>query len=464
TYINQASITGESLAVKKTVGDEVYGSTINEEGYIEVKVSKSPDNTVISKIIQLVKESENKKAKIDLFINKFAKYYTPLVIGLAIGVATIPSFVFGLSLIEWIHRSLVLLVISCPCALAISTPISMVSAITAGTKKGILIKGGEYIEGINKVKAVLFDKTGTLTEENIEINEIIPVTGQSEETQITKTELMKIASSLELQSKHPIESAFRKYCEEKEIELETVTEFESITGNGLKGTINGITYYIGKEELFKEIEYELKSVISLNKNISGKTQVILGTKDKILGIITLKDKIREEAKETISKLKEKDIKTIMVTGDNESTAQTVANEIKIDEYYSNLLPEDKVEILKKSKKKYGTVAMVGDGVNDSPSLALADIGVVMGMSSSGIAVESGDIVLLEDSLNKIDTLLRIAKKTMAVIKENLSVSLVVKSTLAILAIYGLINLWEAVLIGDMGLTLLVIANALRIGR
>ncbi|MGL4669653.1 MAG: heavy metal translocating P-type ATPase [Methanobacteriaceae archaeon] len=485
TFVNQSSITGESLAVVKKVNDEVYGSTINEDGYIEVEVTKDSKDTVISKIIQLVKESENKKAKIDLFINKFAKYYTPLVIGLAIIVATVPSFIFGLPLSEWIHRSLVLLVVSCPCALALSTPISMVSAITSGTKKGILIKGGEYIEEINKVKAVLFDKTGTLTEGNLEINEIIPIeyvskkisnnsdneSEEEEEEEVIKTakisEIAKIASSLESKSKHPIANAFTKYCETNKINLEAVQSFESITGNGLKGTINQTEYYIGKKELFKEIGITdleiLMDKIEISNNL-GKTEIILGTNDKIIGIITLKDKIREEAKEIITQLKKKDIKTIMVTGDNESTAKTVANEIGIDKYYFNLLPNDKVDILSKSKEKYGTVAMIGDGVNDSPSLALADVGIVMGMSGSGIAVETGDIVLLEDNLSKIDTLLQISKKTMAVIKENLSVSIIVKSSLTILAIYGLIDLWEAVLIGDMGLTLLVIANALRIGR
>lgn len=467
TSINQASITGESLAVSKTIGDEVYSSTINEEGYIEIEVMKTSENTIFSKIVELIKESEEKKAKVDLFIDKFAKYYTPTIVIIAILVAILPTILFGQNLEEWIYRSLVLLVISCPCALAISTPVSMVSAITAGTKNGIIIKGGEYIEELNRIKAILFDKTGTLTEGSLEINNIIPING------IKKEELIEIACSIEGKSKHPISKAFDEYSSNNNVKIKKVDDFESIAGKGLEGEINNIKYFIGKESLFDFNENLKKEIKSLENSLkkdqikekeNGKTKVIIGTEESILGYISLNDKIREDAKETISEIKKKSIKTIMLTGDNEETAYSVANNLKLDKYYSNLLPEDKLKMVEKLSEEYEDVAMVGDGVNDTPSLARANVGIAMGMEGADVAVETADIVLMHDNLSKIDFIINIAKKTMTIVKENVGVSITVKSILAILGVLGYMGLLEAVIIGDMGLTLLVVGNSLRIGR
>jgi Cd2+/Zn2+-exporting ATPase len=454
TSVNQASITGESLAVNKKEGDEVYSSTINEEGYIEIKVTKTSGNTIFSKIIELIKKSEEKKAKIDLFIDKFAKYYTPLVVVIAILVATIPSLLFGQPLLEWVYKSLVLLVISCPCALAISTPVSMVSAITAGTKNGIIVKGGEYIEELSRIKAILFDKTGTLTEGKLEVSTIEPLKDISEEKLIT------IACSIEGKSKHPIAKAFSDYQGTNNVAVEKVTNFESIAGKGLKGVIDNETYYVGKKDLF---DYNENLWGSLEKNNDkGKTSVIIGNSTQILGFISLNDKIRDNGKKTISQLKSNNITTIMLTGDNDSTAEKVASKLGLDRYYSDLLPEDKLNMVEDLTKRYKDVVMVGDGVNDTPSLARANVGIAMGMGGADVAVETADIVLMHDDLSKISFLITMAKKTMNIVKENVTVAITVKSILAILGVLGHVTLLEAVIIGDMGITLLVVANALRI--
>jgi len=465
--VNQAMITGESLAVDKKEGDEVYTSTINEEGYLEIKVTKSSDDTIFSKIISLIKDSEDKKAKIDLFIDKFAKYYTPTVVGIAVFVAIIPPLIYSHSFLEfsqlfseWFYRALVLLIISCPCALAISTPVSMVSAITAGTKNGIIIKGGEYVEELAKIKAILFDKTGTLTEGRLEISNIISKKGFSQE------DIISVATSLEKKSKHPIAKAFKEYSLKNNIQLKDVENFQSIAGKGLKGDINSETYYLGKKELFKFNE-ELYDQINLEINnqkgkTQGKTQVILGNNSEILGFISLSDKIRENSLDTISELKNKGIKTFMITGDNSSTAGAVSKKIGLDSYYSDLLPEDKVKIVERISNECDDIAMVGDGVNDAPSLVRADVGIAMGMEGADVAVETADIVLMQDNISKVNFLIHIAKKTMGIIKQNISVSLVIKGSLAILGVIGYITLWEAIIIGDMGLTLAVVANSLRI--
>jgi len=475
TSVDQSSITGESLATTKSEGDEVYASTINEEGYIEIKVTKKSSETIFSKIIALIKESEDKKAKIDLFIDKFAKYYTPTIIVLAIFVAIIPPLLFNQSFNDWVYRGLVLLVISCPCAIAIATPVSIVSAITAGTKNGIIIKGGEYVEALAKIKVIMFDKTGTLTEGKLEINNISSINGFSDD------EVIEIGCSLENKSKHPIAKAFNEYLKYNnkynkssennknnvDIKLKEVHNFQSIAGKGLKGEIDGETFYVGKKELFnfnENLKDDIDSYYNTSNNSEniGKTNVIVGNEKKILGFISLTDKIREEGRETINGLKEKSIETIMLTGDNLTTAKNVAESLGLDNYYPNLLPEDKVNIVEELANKYKDVAMVGDGVNDTPSLARANVGIAMGMDGADVAVETGDIVLMHDNISKIDYLINLSKKTMRIIKQNIAIPLAVKGILAILGIIGYVSLWEAILIGDMGLTLLVVANALRI--
>ncbi|MDR1820041.1 MAG: cadmium-translocating P-type ATPase [Methanobrevibacter sp.] len=456
TSVNQASITGESLAVSKNIGDEVYGSTINEDGYIEIEVTKTFKNTIFSKIVDLIKESGEKKAKIDIFINKFARYYTPAIVLIAILVTVLPSIFFHQPLIEWFKRSLVLLVISCPCALVISTPVSIVSAITSGTKNGIIIKGGEYVEELSRIKAILFDKTGTLTEGKLNIADIVSNGEYSED------EIIKLVYSIESKSKHPIAKAIQKYGETKNIKALKVDYFQSIAGKGLKADINGTSYYLGKKELF-DYNKNFKDVINnLSNENQRKTTVILGNETEIIGLISLNDKIRDNGKETIYDIKNSDIKTIMLTGDNDSAAKSVADYLTLDKYYSNLLPQDKLSILENLSQKYHDIAMVGDGVNDAPSLARANVGIAMGMDGADIAIETADIVLMQDNISKISFLLKLAKKTMSIVKQNVGISIAMKAILIVLGILGYVTLLEAVIIGDMGVTLIVVGNALRI--
>lgn len=461
--INQAAITGESIPVTKSIGDEVFAGTINEEGYLEIKVTKKSDETVISKIIKLVKDSQNRKSKTEAFIDRFSGYYTPIVILMAVVVSTVPPFIFGLPFDTWFYRALVLLVVSCPCALAISTPISMVSGITAGTKNGVLIKGGEYVEEMQNTQVMVFDKTGTLTEGKLEIIDVIPLNNY------TKEELLEIAGSLESRSKHPLAEAVLKYVEESGIEVREVDEFESVTGKGLKGKVNGEMFYIGQKSLFTEhtdlFKENLRFPNDMIKKLQdqGKTVLIIGNENQVLGLMVLMDKIKDLSRDTVHQLKKRKIKTVMLTGDNEGTADAVSSRIGIDEHYANLLPEDKVKIVDELLTKYKHVVMVGDGVNDAPALARSNVGIAMGAAGSDVAIETADISLMHDDISKVNYLLDLSKRTMNVVKENVSVSILIKASFAILAVVGLVTLWMAVAIGDMGLSLAVILNALRIG-
>ncbi|MBR9691583.1 cadmium-translocating P-type ATPase [Candidatus Woesearchaeota archaeon] len=456
--VNQAPITGESMPVSKAKGDDVFAGTINEEGYLEIKVTKKSDETTLSKIVKLVNEAQKQKSKTEVFIDKFAKYYTPTVIILAALVMIIPTLVFGLPFSEWFYKALVLLVISCPCALAISTPVSMVSSITSAAKNGVLIKGGNFIEEVKKVKVMVFDKTGTLTEGKPEVIDIVALNKYS------KPELLQIAACLESKSKHPLAEAILESAKKKGIKLANVCNFKSIAGKGLKGSIRRKVFFIGSRNLFKK-----KSIIIPDKLIKGfeekgKTTVLVGNSSQIIGIITLMDKVRKSSLNTINELKNRGIKTIMLTGDNERVANAIAKKLAIDEYYAELLPEDKVAIIDKLLKKYEHVVMVGDGVNDAPALAKAHVGIAMGAMGSDVAIETADIALMHDDLSKINYLIDLSRKTMSIVKQNVSVSILIKSSFAILAFPGIITLWLAVAVGDMGLSLAVILNALRIGR
>ena len=455
--INQAPITGESIPVTKTMGDSVFTGTLNEEGYLEIEVTKKSKETVLSKIVELVKESQKRKSSTENFIDKLAKYYTPAVILMAAIVATVPVLIFGLPLDTWVYRALVLLIISCPCAFLLSTPVAMVSGITASTKNGVLIKGSKYIEEMQKIKVMVFDKTGTLTQGELEVTDIINLNNYSAH------EVLSIAGSLESKSKHPLAEAVIKHVEKSDIELNEVKDFESITGNGVKGKINGEMFYIGKKSLFKS-EYEFPEDLIQKLQNNGKTAILVGNDKHIIGLIGLRDKIRDLSKSTVQELKHNGIKTVMLTGDNDKTAKTVAESLGIDEYYAELLPEDKVRIIDELLTKNESLAMVGDGVNDAPALARSNVGIAMGAAGSDVAIETADIALMHDDISKINYLLRLSKKTMAIVKQNVAAALLIQISLAVFAVFGFVSLWMAVTFGDMGLTLAVILNALRIGR
>jgi Cd2+/Zn2+-exporting ATPase len=456
--VNQAPITGESMPVEKIEGDEVYSGTINAQGYLEIKVTKKSEEGILSKIAKMVEEAEKKKSRTEAFIEKFARIYTPIVIALAVGVAIIPTIFLGLPISVWLYRALVLLVVACPCALAISTPVSMVSAITSATRRGVLIKGSSYLEELNKIKAFAFDKTGTLTKGELEVSDIVSL------DQISNEQILSLAASIELRSEHPIAQAIVKKAQSERIRPQEAKEFKAIPGKGIKAEINGKVYYLGARNLFNDLNIQVPEEKITYFESEGKTTVFLSEERNLLGAIAVRDKIRDSSFKLIEELKKRGIRTEMITGDNQHTARAIAQSVGVDEYHAQLLPEDKVKIIDKLTSKFGSMAFVGDGVNDAPSLAKASVGIAMGAIGSDAALETADIALMQDDLSKISYLIYLSKKTLQVVRQNVWASITIKSSFAILALLGLINLWVAVAIGDMGLSLLVILNALRLTK
>ncbi len=455
--VNQAPITGESLPVVKEVNDEVFAGTINNEGYLEIQVTRLSNETVLAKILTMVEDAQKSKSPTEQFIDKFAKYYTPSIVLVAILVATIPPIVLGFFWYDWVYRALILLVISCPCALAIATPVAMVSALTSAMKQGVLIKGSRYLEALSKVKVVAFDKTGTLTSGHLEVTDVIPF-DESEET------VLRVAASIEKFSEHPISKAIVAKALNPGLQLNFVDNFTAITGHGVSGIIDTEQFFVGNERLFAELAISYPKDQLRRLEAEGKTVILVGNSERAIGAIAVQDTIRTMSMRTIETLKRMGIKTVMVTGDNEATAAFIAKQIGIDEFYANLMPEDKVHIIKELRQQYGSIAMVGDGVNDAPSLATADIGIAMGAIGSDAAIETADIALMQDDLSKLPYLFELSQKTRSIVRQNIGASLIVKFSLAALVFPGLITLWLAVAIGDMGLSLAVILNAMRLSR
>ncbi|MCU0644903.1 MAG: cadmium-translocating P-type ATPase, partial [bacterium] len=434
SFVNQSPITGESLPVAKTIADEVFAGTINEKGTLEVHVTKKFEDSTLSRIIHLVEEAQAKKAPTQNFVERFARYYTPAVVSFALLLAIIPPLVFHASFNEWFYRALVLLVISCPCALVISTPVTIVSGLTNAARNGILIKGGAYLENFNRLKALAFDKTGTLTEGKPRVQTIIPI------NHFTEAEILTIAASIESRSEHPLAQAIINYAQTRNIQLQPLENFESITGKGVGAAINGTIYLIGNHRLFEENGWCEKEIHQHLEKIERKNHsaIILGKEGQILGIIAIADAIRENAIGAIEDLHRSGIqKTIMLTGDNHQTAEAIAHELGIDEYHAELLPEDKVTAVKKLLTQYEQVAMVGDGINDAPALAAATIGISMGTSGTDTALETADIALMKDDLGKLAYFKHLSRKTVQIIKQNIFIALFLKGIFVILAIPGL---------------------------
>jgi Cd2+/Zn2+-exporting ATPase len=458
--VNQAPITGESVPVSKQVGDSVYAGTMNCEGFLKIQVTKPSNETMISKIAMLVEEAQKEKSPTERFIDKFSKYYTPTVILLALLVATVPTIAFGLSFNEWVYKALVLLVVSCPCALALSTPVTMISGMTSAARNGVLIKGSSYLEVINKVKVFAFDKTGTLTEGKLEVTDIVPLAHLS--PALTTNEVLSEAISLEAKSEHPIAKAIIKRAEDEGLWPKTVRNFRAIAGKGVVGQIDGVSYYVGNVKMFEELAISFPASIVKKLQSEGKTVVLVGNKRRALGLIAVMDKIRETAVYAVAELKRRGIRTEMITGDNRVVARAIANKIGIDEFRADLLPEDKAKIIGNLSKKHVGVAMVGDGVNDAPALASADVGIAMGAMGSDASIETADVALMQDDLSKLPYLIRLSKKAFGIVKKNIFASILIKGAFAILTFPGLITLWLAVAVGDMGLSLAVILNAMRL--
>jgi len=449
--VNQAPITGEAVPIEKTKGDPVYAGSLNEVGVLHVRVDKHADDSTLARIIHLVEQAEAQKAPTERLMERFGQVYTPMVVGLATLVVVIPTVLFAQPLAPWLLRALTLLVLSCPCALLISTPVSVVSAITAAARNGVLIKGGTHLEAMGQVRAVAFDKTGTLTTGEPQVQHVIPLDGHS------RAEVLYLAASLESHSAHPIARAIVRAA--NGIALEQVERFASLTGQGVEGCIKGKRYRVGKRALFPNLPPEVFAQLE-----GAATSVVVGDKNRAYGLITVADPIRPDAAATVSALKALDLEVVMLTGDRGDIAKAVARQLGIAHYRASVLPEQKLQAIQRLQAKYGHVAMVGDGINDAPALAAATVGVAMGAAGSDTALETADIALLADDLSKLPYLVCLSRQSRRVIKQNVAFSIALKLALSLGVLPGAVTLVGAVVFGDMGTTLAVTGNAMRLAR
>ena len=456
--LNQAAITGESVPVMKSVDEEVFAGTLNEEGLLEVQVTKKVEDTTLSKIIHLVEEAQAERAPSQAFVDKFAKYYTPVIVLLALFIAVIPPL-FGGDWSEWIYQGLAVLVVGCPCALVVSTPVAVVTAIGNAAKNGVLIKGGIYLEETGHLKAIAFDKTGTLTKGVPAVTDILTFSGE-------QNELLLITAAIEKGSQHPLASAIIRKAEESGLKFNDVSveEFHSITGKGVKAKVNNQMYYVGSPNLFEKLHGSIpkdrKEKIT-ELQIQGKTVMVLGTETEILSFIAVADEMRESSKEVISKLNGMGIETVMLTGDNERTAAAIGKRVGVSDIRADLLPEDKLNFIKELRGKHQSVAMVGDGVNDAPALAASTVGVAMGGAGTDTALETADIALMSDDLSKLPYTIKLSRRALMIIKQNITFSLAIKLVALLLVVPGWLTLWIAIF-ADMGATLIVTLNSLRL--
>ena len=501
--VNQAPITGESVPIDKLPGDEVFAGTINESGYLEVEVTAEAADNTLSRIIQLVEDARANRTEREQFVDRFAGYYTPIVVALAVLTAIVPplfiadglpvellagySYTFPGAWEVWFLYGLTLLVLACPCAFVISTPVSVVSGITSAAKNGVLIKGGNHLETMGEIDAIALDKTGTLTKGELIVTDVVPLNGRSE------ADVLQCARGIESRSEHPIGEAIVEHAADRGIDRPSVGGFESLTGKGVEATVGERRHYAGKPGLFEELGFDLSHVhaatdggivTAKSRNIcerndcldlledtiprlqsEGKTVVLVGTEEELEGVIAVADELRPEAAATVDRLRELGVgRIVMLTGDNERTAGAIAAAVGVDEYRAGLLPEEKVEAIEAMKAPGDRVAMVGDGVNDAPSLATADVGIAMGAAGTDTAIETADVALLGDDLTRLPYLYELSHRSNGVIRQNIWTSLGAKAALAAGVPFGLVPVWAAVLIGDAGMTVAVTGNALRLSR
>lgn len=456
--VNQAPITGESMPVSKRVGDTVYAGTINERGLLDITVSTNSGNSTLAKIVRVIEETQGNRAPTQRFVDVFARYYTPSVVVLAILVAIVPPLAFGAAFSPWLYKALVMLVIACPCALVISTPVTIVSGLTAAARRGMLIKGGQYLEAGYRLKAIAVDKTGTLTSGKPAVTDVKPV------GDIGRDELILLAASLDANSDHPLakaivdagpDAAFRKQ----------VVNFEALPGRGVKGNIDGVAHYLGNHRLIEELGVcgpDIEAILQAVEN-AAQTAILLATPEKVLGVIAVADTLRPSASDAIRRLADLGITTVMLTGDNRLTAQRIGSEVGITVVRAELLPENKLEEIKKLQATYGHVGMLGDGINDAPALAQAEVGFAMGAAGSDTAIETADVALMDDDLKKLPAFIELSRATRHVLVQNIGGALAIKAVFFALALTGEATLWMAVF-ADVGASLLVVFNGLRLLR
>lgn len=457
--VNQAAITGESMPSDKMTGDGVYAGTLNLQGALEIEVTRLVKDTTIARIIEMVEEAQAQRAPSQTFVDKFAGIYTPAVIALAAGIALLPPILWGLDWYAWIYRGLALLVVSCPCALVVSTPVAIVSAIGSAAKNGVLIKGGAYLEETGALSVVAFDKTGTLTKGTPELTDIITAGDISEQ------DLLRAAASVEKLSEHPTAGAVVQKARECGIEPVTVEGFESLTGKGARAKLDGKEVVVGSHKLFRENTVDLRPWEKVLHRLwsEGKTAMLVEINGKLAGILAVADTVREASRHTVDALRESGIRTVMLTGDNAVTAGAIAGKVGVDEYMAELLPQDKVTEVKGLLAKYGKVGMVGDGVNDAPALATATVGIAMGGAGTDTALETADIALMADDLSRLPFAIRLSRASLGVIKQNIVFSIAIKLAAVALVFPGWLTLWLAIM-ADMGASVLVTLNGIRLMR
>jgi Cd2+/Zn2+-exporting ATPase len=488
--VDESPITGESVPVDKSPGDDVYAGTINEQGYLELEATGYASENTISRIVELVEDAQANKTKREQFVERFSGYYTPVVVAFAILVAAVPPLLLGAPWPVWFVRGISLLVIACPCAFVISTPVTVVSGVTSAAKNGVLVKGGDHLEAMGEVNAIAFDKTGTLTTGELAVTDVIPL-GDN-----TEADVLRCARGLETRSEHPISEAIVAHAADGaagDTPARTVSGFESITGKGVRADLDGTTHFAGKPGLFSDLGFDLNHVhlatdggrltqhsrtqcaragcLDLVEDLlpelqgAGKTVVLVGTADDLEGVIAVADEVRPDARATVQALRDLGVQhLVMLTGDNEGTARAVAEEVGVDAFRANLLPEAKVDAVSDLDDEYGGVAMVGDGINDAPALATATVGVAMGAAGTDTAIETADIALMADDLAALPYLYDLAHRANRVIRQNIWGSLAVKAALAVAIPLVYIPVWFVVLAGDVGMTTLVTGNAMRLSR
>lgn len=456
--VNQAPITGESMPVDKTVGDVVYAGTINERGVLDVTVTANSGNSTLAKIVKVIEETQGKQAPTQRFVDSFARYYTPAVVVFAILVAVLPPLLLGQPFMAWVYKALVMLVIACPCALVISTPVTVVSGLTAAARRGILVKGGQFLETGYRIKAIAVDKTGTLTMGQPAVTDVVAMDGGGRDA------ILLLAASLDANSAHPLAAAIVKAGPPADRHL-AVTQFAALHGRGVRGSIAGQTYYLGNARLMADLNVltpELQAILA-GLEQQAYTAMVLATQAGPLGVIAVADVLRPTAASAIARLNALGVATVMLTGDNLLTAQRIAAEVGVSLVKAELLPENKLDEIKALQQRFGVVAMLGDGVNDAPALAQADIGFAMGAAGSDTAIETADVALMDDELGKLPEFISLSRRTRAILVQNISFAIGIKAVFFGLALAGMATLWMAVF-ADVGASLLVVANGLRLLR
>ncbi len=458
--VNQAPITGESMPVTKQVGDPIFAGTLNGEGLLEVEVTSIASDTTLARIVRSIQDAQSERAPTQRFVDQFAKFYTPIVVVVAVLVAVVPPLAFSGDWQQWIYRALVLLVVACPCALVISTPVTVVSGLAAAARRGILIKGGVYLEEGRKLRVIAVDKTGTLTHGKPAVTEIVPLQGQAE------LDVLKIAAELEQASDHPVALAvMARWAELDGGALRQPTDFSNIAGKGIEGKLDASLYILGSHRLAEErgvCSPETEQALE-RLEASGKTTMVLASESGAIAVLGVADAIRETSREAVAQLKALGIQTIMLTGDNQATAKAVASEVGVDDVRAQLLPDDKVAAIRGLVDQYEHVGMVGDGINDAPALALSSIGFAMGAAGTDTAIETADVALMADDLKKLPEFILLSRKTARILKQNISFAIGTKAAFLALAATGYATLWMAIL-ADLGASLVVVANGLRILR